>query len=104
MTTILISLAVGCAVGIFIASLCAAAKGGDLPVKEGYDLQKNGSGCKDPTAYKAIKNVDKESSHDTIDDILNPLIKAARAMFDAAGFEIMGRISLKSKSTGKEYK
>lgn len=73
-------------------------------MKEGYDIQKNGSGCKDPTAYKAIKNVDKESTHDKIDDILNPLIKAARAMFEAAGFEIIGRISLKNKITGKEYR
>jgi len=73
-------------------------------VKEAQNLQKNGSGYKDLTAYAAIKNVDKELNHDIIDDILNPLIKAARAMFEAAGFEIIGRIVLKNKNTGKEYR
>lgn len=73
-------------------------------MKEVQNLQKNGSGYKDLTAYNAIKNIDKESNHDTIDDISNPLIKATRAMFEAAGFEVVGRISLKSKRTGKEYR
>ncbi|MBP2632146.1 MAG: hypothetical protein H6Q70_2774 [Firmicutes bacterium] len=73
-------------------------------MKEVQNLQKNGSGYKDLTAYNAIKNIDKESNHDTIDDILNPLIKGARAMFEAAGFEVVGRIALKNKSTGKEYR
>lgn len=29
------------------------------------DLKRNGSGCPDPTAYRAIKNVEKVSEEDT---------------------------------------
>ena len=92
----------GGTIGLVAASLCGAAKRGDTMGDS--NLNRNGSGCKDPTACKAIKNVSKELNHGGIDDILNPLIKAARAMFGAAGFEIVGRIALKNTKTGKEYR
>lgn len=58
----------------------------------------NSSGCKDLTAYEAIKNADKT------DDLVNKLIKTIKAMIDLAGFEIVGRIGLRNKINGKEYR
>lgn len=68
------------------------------------ELKKNGSGCKDLTAYKAIKSIEKEKHHDPVGDVINPLLKGVRAMFEAAGFEIVGRITLKDMQTGREYR
>ncbi len=58
----------------------------------------NGSGCKDLTAYEAIKNVDKP------DDLVNHLIKLMKQLAEICGFEVIGRIGLKNKFSGKEYR
>lgn len=50
----------------------------------------NGSGCKDLTAYEAIRNVENENR-------LNKLIKAIYNICDLAGFHIEERIVLKDK-------
>lgn len=58
----------------------------------------NGSGCKDLTAYEAIKNIEKP------DDLVNNLIKLMKNLADMFGFEVIGRIGLKNKFNGKEYR
>lgn len=58
----------------------------------------NGSGCKDLTAYEAIKNIDKT------DNLVNGLIKTVKSLVDICGFEIIGRIGLRNKVSGKEYR
>lgn len=57
----------------------------------------NGSGCKDLTAYEAIRNVENENR-------LNKLIKAIYNICDLAGFHIEERIVLKDKKTGKVWR
>jgi hypothetical protein len=68
-----------------------------------YDMNKNDisvnkSGCSDPTACQAIKNVDKEMQR------VHRLVEALRAVCAVAGFEIEGRIALRDKRTDKVWR
>lgn len=58
----------------------------------------NSSGCKDLTAYEAIKNADK------LPDMVTQLVKTIKHLADICGFEIIGRIGLRNKTSGKEYR
>lgn len=69
-----------------------------IRAKNPNDAHNNSAGYSDPTAYEAIKNADKT------DDLVNKLIKTIKAMIDLAGFEIVGRIGLRDKINGKEYR
>lgn len=62
------------------------------------ELKRNGSGYYDPTAYKAITNVENEGDrfYKLLDTIFN--------MCDLAGFHLEGRIVLKDKETGKVWR
>ena len=64
---------------------------------------KNGSGCYDPTAARAIEQMTKRERkarnkevHDTIMEIKNIL--------SSRGMETIGRLEIRDKITGKEYK
>lgn len=63
------------------------------------DLRVNGSGIKDPTAYKAIKKVDEETTRRA-----NQLIKTIQSIAHLAGFEVVGRIELRDKKTGEIWR
>ena len=69
------------------------------------ELLRNGSGYCDPTAYRAIKNIE-----DGIDDRNKERARFFRLLdtifyiCEMAGFEIEGRIVLKDKKTGKVWK
>lgn len=58
------------------------------------ELKRNGSGYVDPTAEKAIKNLEKT------DKRVSATIKTIQAVAHLAGFEIEGRIVLRDKETG----
>jgi len=58
----------------------------------------NSSGCKDLTAYEAVKNITKDEKR------AHALIKILKYIIDLAGFDLIERIQLKNKSTGKEFK
>ncbi|SDF77903.1 hypothetical protein [Sporomusa acidovorans] len=58
----------------------------------------NGSGCKDLTAYEAIKSADKP------DEVAHRVIKLMKQLASICGFEVVERIIIKNKSTGKEYR
>lgn len=58
----------------------------------------NSSGCKDLTAYAAIKNVDKA------DEVAGRVIKLMKQLAGICGFEVVERIIIKNKNTGKEYR
>ena len=58
------------------------------------ELKRNGSGYTDPTAYKALKRIDKNEKRVT------RVIKALQEVAHIAGFEIEGRITLIDKKTG----
>lgn len=63
----------------------------------------NNSGCPDPTAYAAINNVRKEENQH-IDEAAHKVITAIKSILDIAGFELVGRIQIKHRKSGKIYK
>ena len=69
-------------------------------------MYKNQEGYPDPTAgaaYSAIRQEARKREADRLAAIsaLIPIMKGAAEL---AGFEVVGRITLKDKTTGKEYK
>ena len=62
----------------------------------------NPSGCKDPTAYKAVKNVTREEK--SSEERLNKLLATLFYVIDLAGFEVEGRIALKDRKTGTVWR
>lgn len=65
-------------------------------------IKKNGSGYADPTAYEAIKNVDRASIEES--DRFHNLLDTLFYITELAGFEIEGRIVLKDLLTGKVWR
>ena len=62
------------------------------------DLRKNGSGCSDPTACKAIKKVDAERER------FSKLLDTIFTICEYAGFHVENRIELRDRRTGKVWK
>ena len=62
------------------------------------DLRKNAEGYSDPTAYKAIKNIDKE--YERFHKLLHTIFYICKV----AGFKIEGRIVLVDKKTGRIWR
>ena len=62
----------------------------------------NASGCPDPTAYHAIKNVTKAESE--LDTKINFLIKVLKYIIAESGFELLARIELRDKKTGRCFR
>ena len=62
------------------------------------DLRKNAEGYSDPTAYEAIKNIDKEDAR------FHKLLYTIFYICNIAGFEIEGRIVLVDKKTGRIWR
>ncbi len=61
------------------------------------DLKRNGSGYYDPTAYKAIVEVEEEKK-------VKKLVTTILYICNLAGFHVEGRIVLKDKKTGKIWR
>ena len=62
----------------------------------------NSSGCKDPTAYEALKPIIQEDA--ALERKVQGVIKALKLIVDWAGFEFIGRIKIKHKDSGREFK
>jgi len=62
------------------------------------DLRKNASGYSDPTAYRAIKNIDRE------DENFHKLLHTIFNICELSGFRIEGRIILVDEVTGKVWR
>lgn len=60
------------------------------------DLKRNGSGYKDPTAYKAIRNVENRKY------LAKKVIRTIYNVAHLAGFDVVS-IHIKDNSTGKGY-
>ena len=58
----------------------------------------NAAGYLDPTASAAIENVTAEEKS------LNLLIYVLKYIIDRSGFELVGRIVLKNKESGRVYR
>lgn len=57
----------------------------------------NGSGCKDLTAYEAIRNIENGER-------FNKLLNTIFDICELAGFSVENRIVLKDKRTGKVWR
>jgi len=62
------------------------------------DLRRNASRCPDPTAYEAIKNIDREDKN------FHELLHTIFDICEVYGFRIEGRIVLVDEATGKVYR
>lgn len=62
------------------------------------DLRRNASGCSDPTAYQAIKNLDRD------DENFHKLLHTIFNICELSGFRIEGRIVLVDEVTGKVWR
>lgn len=61
------------------------------------ELRKNREGYNDPTAYEAIKNIEREQ------DKFTKLLHTIFNICDLAGFKIGNRIVLVDKKTGRTW-
>lgn len=64
--------------------------------------RKNPEGYTDPTAYYGTKNIIKEEER--IEKLSMELIQTCKLFAELAGFEVVGRIQLRHKQTGKIFK
>ena len=62
----------------------------------------NSSGCKDPTAYEALKPIIQEDAE--LERKVHSVIKTLKLIIDWAGFELIGRIEIRDKKTRKEFR
>ena len=62
----------------------------------------NQSGCADPTAFHALKPIIKEEQE--LDKKVHNLVNVLKFIVEWAGFEFIGRIQLKHKETGRDFK
>lgn len=63
-----------------------------------YTIWHNPSGAADPTRTQAEENILKDEKR------IGDLVHVLRYVADGAGFEIMGRVTLIDKRTGRVYK
>ena len=70
------------------------------------NMGKNGGGYPDPTAGLAWRNIRKEENRREMERaaVISNLIPIMKQTAELAGFEVVGRIVLKDKHTGKEYR
>lgn len=69
-------------------------------------MYKNSEGYPDPTAdaaYSAIRQEERQREAERLSTI-SALIPVMKGAAELAGFEVIGRIALKDKATGKEYR
>lgn len=70
-------------------------------------MHKNTEGYSDPTAGAAWSNICKEQDQREMAEklaVIGKLIPILKQVAELAGFEFVGRIALKDKVTGKEYR
>lgn len=69
-------------------------------------MNKNAEGYSDPTAEEACRNISREERLRTAERLaaINEMIDILKKTAELVGFEVVGRIELKDKKTGKVYK
>ena len=68
----------------------------------GKEDRKNAEGYSDPTAYEAIKNVERGADAD--DERFHKLLDTIFSICELSGFHIEERIIIKDKKTGKIWR
>lgn len=66
------------------------------------DMMRNGEGYFDPTAYYGTKEIVREENE--MEKMNRKLIHTFRFIVDLAGFEIVGRVTLRHKKSGRIFK
>lgn len=70
-------------------------------------MYKNAEGYSDPTPGEAMRNIRREQRQQETAErlaVISRLIPVMKQTAELAGFEVVGRITLKDKETGKEYR
>lgn len=69
-------------------------------------MHKNSEGYPDPTAGAAWSNIRREERQREAERmaVISGLIPVMKQTAELVGFEVVGRITLKDKTTGKEYR
>lgn len=69
-------------------------------------MGKNSEGYPDPTAGAAWSNIRREERQQEAERLtsISALIPVMKQTAELVGFKVVGRITLKDKTTGKEYK
>lgn len=62
----------------------------------------NASGCADPTAYEALSPIIKEEAE--LDKTVYDAIKAIKIIISLAGLELVDRVQVRHKKSGKEFR
>ena len=64
--------------------------------------KRNSEGYSDPTAYLGLRSIIREEN--TLEGEVNALIKVLKYIIGKSGFELVSRIELKDKKTGRVFK
>ena len=65
----------------------------------------NNSGCYDPTAFEAMKHIQREERvQNHVDEKAHELIAVIKSVLNLAGFELVERVQIRHKQSGKIYK
>lgn len=62
----------------------------------------NASGCPDPTAYHALRPIIRDE--EALDGKVNFLLKVLKYIIAESGFELLARIELRDKKTGRCFR
>ena len=62
----------------------------------------NDEGYADPTAYEALKPIIQEEKE--LEKRVHNFVKVLKFIAEWAGFEFIGRIQIKDKKSGKEFR
>ena len=65
----------------------------------------NDSGCPDPTAYEAMKRIQNEEKRlNHVDSDAHMVVTTIKNILDLSGFELVERIQIRHKKSGKIFK
>ena len=67
-----------------------------------YGLHKNSEGYNDPTAHDAMTKVMREESEQQ--RRVATVIGVIKSILDLAGFDLIARIAIKDRKSGREYR
>lgn len=67
-----------------------------------YGIKRNKEGYNDPTAHAAMSKIQKDENEQQ--RRVSELVNVLKFIIDKAGFELMARIEIRDKKTGKEFR
>lgn len=67
-----------------------------------YPIRKNAEGYSDPTAYAGITNTLREEKD--AQQRVNALIGSIKSLIDLAGYDLLNRIEIRDRKTGRVFK